>query len=91
MSVARHPRPKELEGVPIEDIMKRYVGRFTDKKASLRMESNCTRSSRYHSIDLSRFGSPVGRYPERAAAGAEEEWALGLCSTTLFTSHRTCL
>ena len=33
MSVARHPRPKELEGVPIEDIMKRYVGRFTEKKA----------------------------------------------------------
>ena len=33
MSVARHPRPKELEGVPIEDIMKRYVGRFKEKKA----------------------------------------------------------
>ena len=32
MSVARHPRPKELEGVPIEDIMKRYVGRFKEKK-----------------------------------------------------------
>ena len=32
MSVARHPRPKELEGVPIEDIMKRYVGRFREKK-----------------------------------------------------------
>jgi oxalate decarboxylase/phosphoglucose isomerase-like protein (cupin superfamily) len=32
MSVARHARPKELEGVPLEDIMKRYVGRFRDKK-----------------------------------------------------------
>ncbi|MFZ2078160.1 MAG: cupin domain-containing protein [Xanthobacteraceae bacterium] len=32
MSVARHPRPKELEGVPLEEIMKRYVGRFRDKK-----------------------------------------------------------
>jgi mannose-6-phosphate isomerase-like protein (cupin superfamily) len=32
MSVARHPRPKELEGVPIEDIMKKYVGRFKEKK-----------------------------------------------------------
>ena len=32
MTVARHPRPKELEGVPLEDIMKRYVGRFKDKK-----------------------------------------------------------
>jgi oxalate decarboxylase/phosphoglucose isomerase-like protein (cupin superfamily) len=32
MSVARHARPKELEGVPIEDIMKKYVGRFRDKK-----------------------------------------------------------
>src|ERR1700728_4784430 len=32
MSVARHPRPKELEGVPLEEIMKRYVGRFKDKK-----------------------------------------------------------
>ena len=32
MSAARHPRPKELEGVPLEEIMKRYVGRFKDKK-----------------------------------------------------------
>jgi mannose-6-phosphate isomerase-like protein (cupin superfamily) len=31
MSVARHPRPKELEGVPLEEIMKKYVGRFRDK------------------------------------------------------------
>jgi oxalate decarboxylase/phosphoglucose isomerase-like protein (cupin superfamily) len=29
---ARHPRPKELEGVPVEDILKRYVGRFREKK-----------------------------------------------------------
>ena len=32
MSVARHPRPKELEGVSLDEIMKRYVGRFKDKK-----------------------------------------------------------
>ena len=32
MSVARHPRPKELEGVPVEEILKKYVGRFRDKK-----------------------------------------------------------
>ena len=32
MSVARHPRPKELEGVPVEEIIKRYVGRFKEKK-----------------------------------------------------------
>src|ERR1700746_3688999 len=32
MSVARHPRPPELVGVPIEDIMQKYVGRFRDKK-----------------------------------------------------------
>ena len=32
MSVARHPRPPELEGVPIEDIMQKYVGRFREKK-----------------------------------------------------------
>jgi len=32
MSVARHSRPKELEGVALEDIMKQYVGRFRDKK-----------------------------------------------------------
>ena len=32
MSVARHPRPKELEGVALEEIMKKYVGRFKDKK-----------------------------------------------------------
>src|SRR5260370_23953679 len=32
MSAARHPRPKELEGVPLEKIMEKYVGRFKDKK-----------------------------------------------------------
>ena len=32
MSVARHPRPKELEGVPVEEIMKKYVGRFSEKR-----------------------------------------------------------
>src|ERR1700676_701837 len=32
MAVARHPRAKELEGVPLDDIMKKYVGRFKDKK-----------------------------------------------------------
>src|SRR5579871_3509532 len=31
MAVARHPRPKELVGVPIEDIMNRYVARFKDR------------------------------------------------------------
>ena len=33
MSVARHPRPKELEGVSIEEILKKYVGRFREKTA----------------------------------------------------------
>jgi quercetin dioxygenase-like cupin family protein len=33
MKVARHPRPPELQGVPLEDIMARYVGRFKDKTA----------------------------------------------------------
>ena len=33
MSVARHPRPKELEGVPVEEIMQRFVGRFKEKRA----------------------------------------------------------
>ena len=33
MSVARHPRPPELEGVPVEEIMKKYVGRFSEKRA----------------------------------------------------------
>ncbi len=32
MGVARHSRPKELVGVPIEEIMKRYVARFRDRK-----------------------------------------------------------
>src|SRR5581483_611676 len=32
-SVARHPRPKELVGVPIEEIARRYVARFRDRKA----------------------------------------------------------
>ena len=33
MATARHPRPPELVGVPLEDIMKRYTGRFREKKA----------------------------------------------------------
>ena len=33
MTVARHQRPKELEGVPLEEIMKKYVGRFREKTA----------------------------------------------------------
>src|SRR5258708_1691331 len=32
MSVARHPRPPELVGVPIEEIMQKFVGRFREKK-----------------------------------------------------------
>ncbi|MGE3711286.1 MAG: cupin domain-containing protein [Hyphomicrobiaceae bacterium] len=31
MSAARHPRPPHLVGVPLEEIMKRYVGRFKEK------------------------------------------------------------
>ena len=33
MSVARHPRPKELEGVSIDEIMKKFVGRCSEKRA----------------------------------------------------------
>ena len=33
MSVARHPRPKELEGVSIDEIMKKFVGRYSEKRA----------------------------------------------------------
>lgn len=32
MGVARHPRPKELEGTSIEDLMKTYIARFSEKK-----------------------------------------------------------
>src|ERR1700761_3846757 len=32
MSVARHQRPPELVGVPLEEIMEKYVGRFSEKK-----------------------------------------------------------
>src|SRR3984885_5580470 len=32
MSVVRHPRSKEREGVPVEEIMKKYVGRCREKK-----------------------------------------------------------
>src|SRR3982074_433001 len=32
MSVARHQRPPELVDVPLEEIMKKYVGRFKEKK-----------------------------------------------------------
>jgi mannose-6-phosphate isomerase-like protein (cupin superfamily) len=33
MAMARHARPKELEGVSIEEIIERYVARFADRKA----------------------------------------------------------
>ena len=32
MSVARHPRPPELADTPIEEIMQKYVGRYSEKK-----------------------------------------------------------
>lgn len=32
MSVARHPRPRELEDTSLEDILARYVSRFRDRK-----------------------------------------------------------
>lgn len=32
MSVARHPKPPELEHVPLEAIAERYVARFQDRK-----------------------------------------------------------
>jgi oxalate decarboxylase/phosphoglucose isomerase-like protein (cupin superfamily) len=33
MDAARHPRPPELVGVPVEEIADRYVARFRDRKA----------------------------------------------------------
>ena len=33
MSVARHQRPKELEDMPLEAILDKYVARFKDRKA----------------------------------------------------------
>ena len=32
MTVARHPLPPELEGMPIQEIERRYVARFRDRK-----------------------------------------------------------
>ena len=32
MNVARHPRPPELQGVPIEKIMETYVARFSERE-----------------------------------------------------------
>ena len=32
MSVARHPRSKELEGVPVEEIKKKYDGRYSEQR-----------------------------------------------------------
>lgn len=32
MTAARHPRPPELEGVSIDDIARRYIARFRDRK-----------------------------------------------------------
>jgi mannose-6-phosphate isomerase-like protein (cupin superfamily) len=32
MSVARHTRPKELEGVSLEEIMRMHIGRFSEKR-----------------------------------------------------------
>ena len=31
MNVARHARPPELEGVPIEDVLERHVARFSER------------------------------------------------------------
>src|SRR3981081_1308352 len=33
MATARHARPKELEGVSIDQIIERYVARFSDRRA----------------------------------------------------------
>jgi oxalate decarboxylase/phosphoglucose isomerase-like protein (cupin superfamily) len=33
MTIARHPRPKELLGMPLEEIAQHYVARFRDRKA----------------------------------------------------------
>ncbi len=33
MSQARHPRPPEVAGLSIEEIAKRYIARFSDRKA----------------------------------------------------------
>jgi len=33
MSVARHPRPAELQGVSLQEIEQKYVARFRDRKA----------------------------------------------------------
>src|SRR3954465_2912477 len=33
MNVARHPRPKELEGASLEAILDKYVARFRDRKS----------------------------------------------------------
>ena len=33
MTIARHPRPAELAGVQLEEIARRYVARFRDRKA----------------------------------------------------------
>jgi oxalate decarboxylase/phosphoglucose isomerase-like protein (cupin superfamily) len=33
MSIARHPRPAELVGMPLDEIASRYVARFRDRKA----------------------------------------------------------
>jgi mannose-6-phosphate isomerase-like protein (cupin superfamily) len=32
MTIPRHARPPELEGVPLEEIAARYIGRFRDRK-----------------------------------------------------------
>jgi mannose-6-phosphate isomerase-like protein (cupin superfamily) len=32
MSVARHPLPPELAGVPLKEVLRRHIGRFRDKK-----------------------------------------------------------
>jgi mannose-6-phosphate isomerase-like protein (cupin superfamily) len=33
MAIARHPRPRELEGASLETIMDRYVARYADRRA----------------------------------------------------------
>ena len=68
MNVARHLRPPELVGVPLEEIMKRYVGGFRDRKADRGGDALAQRSGR----GLDAGDEVVFGMPRRLAAELAE-------------------
>ena len=60
MSIARHPRPPELEGISIEKIMKTHVARFSERDPDWEaFEDAKLKDTSGHSTDLSEVVGQV--------------------------------